>query len=340
MKLYEIVIKPVSFFGTPLKGDTIFGHFMWQILMDNSLVKKPIDELIDSYKHNPFVVFSSAYPKLYAKGKDNFFVKRPDLPLEFWQNNQNFSRVDTIKDRKKWRKKKYLKIGRDLKVICKKENLYSEQNIAQMYAEEIKDMDLDIQKIEIDFSRIRNKINRLTSTTGEGFAPYEVKQFAYLPFMEMSVFVLYDETAIDIDKIEIAFERIGQMGFGKDASIGLGRFNLGDSDELDLPDFSDCHALYTLSPCVPEKRYKKCFFQPFVRFGKHGSFFATSRNPFKNPVLMMDEGAVIIDEDKPKMPYIGKALTDLSKIEKRTVSQGYSIVLPLFFSLNGEFNHE
>ena len=34
MKLYAIVIETHSGFGTPLKGDTLFGQFCWEVAMD------------------------------------------------------------------------------------------------------------------------------------------------------------------------------------------------------------------------------------------------------------------------------------------------------------------
>jgi CRISPR-associated protein Csm4 len=180
-----------------------------------------------------------------------------------------------------------------------------------------------------------NKINRLTHTTGEGFAPYGEEREWYFPFLELSIFVLFDEEVVEIEQILTAFERMGQMGFGRDASSGMGRFVMAEEQELSMPDISNAHALYTLSPCVLEKEYKRVYFQSFVRFGRHGSFLATSKNPFKNPVLMLDEGAVLLSEEKVNLPYVGRGISGLSKVEDKTISQGYSIVFPVYFNEHG-----
>jgi CRISPR-associated protein Csm4 len=335
VKLYEVVIKPDSRFGTPLKGDTIFGHFIWQLVLDETLLKRPLDEVIQKYKEKPFIVFSSAFPKLYVNREDYFFLKRPELPLNFFEDKaRNQDVLTTIKNRKQQKKKKYLRVKKDLKLICIIENLFSEKEIFTLYKSSLFEDTLDDypESLELACFQMHNKINRLTLSTGEGFAPYNQIDSFYLPGMELSLFVLFDEAVLDIEMILAALEKIGLMGFGRDASSGLGRFSLGEEQELALPDFSDCQALYTLSPCVPEGEIKKVYFHPFVRFGRHGSFLATSSNPFKNPVLMMDEGAVLMTEELPPHPFIGKALTNLSKAEDKTVGQGYSIVLPLYFN--------
>ncbi len=332
MKLYEIVIKPTSFFRTPLKGDTIFGHFIWQLIYKKELLKVPFKDVISEYKTNPFVVISSAYPRIYKDGESFIFVKRPDLPMDFWME-PGLSQYDLLKDRKKFKKKDYLQIKEDLKVNCNRNMLCSEKDIYEIYRQEYKFIDEHDrpEKIKIEFRRIHNKINRLTSSTGENFSPYSQDQVAFLPFLELSIFILYNEEVISKDAIYTAFESMGQMGFGRDASTGFGRFTVCEDGEIDMPDYSGCHGLFTLSPCVIKREYKNIYFQPFVRFGRHGGFYAVSKNPFKNPVLMLNEGAVIVSEEENNTPYVGTGLSGLSKVEENTVSQGYSIVLPLYF---------
>jgi CRISPR-associated protein Csm4 len=92
------------------------------------------------------------------------------------------------------------------------------------------------------------------------------------------------------------------------------------------------NACYTLAPCVPENdTHSDIFFMPFTRYGKHGDILAKSGNPFKNPVIMADEGAVLIPKSKEVFakPYIGQAVLNLSKAEPKTVMQGYSLYIPV-----------
>ncbi len=104
MNLYEITIQPESAFGTALKGDTLFGHFCWQIAHDPLLAKGGIDTLIRNYADAPFAVFSSAFPKL---SEDYILMKRPDMPLHMLftadhEDCESKHRSIKIKKKKKW----------------------------------------------------------------------------------------------------------------------------------------------------------------------------------------------------------------------------------------------
>ncbi len=120
-------------------------------------------------------------------------------------------------------------------------------------------------------------------------------------------------------------EYIGKLGFGRDVSTGLGRFKVKD-----LSGF-----WYALSPFVPSSNFAgKIWFQPFVMFGRHGNYLALSEKPFKNPVIMADEGAVIKKPDNWDRTYCGIALTGLSKIQPEAVGQVYTIVIPCNLGFN------
>jgi len=182
------------------------------------------------------------------------------------------------------------------------------------------------------FPQPHNTINRLTQTTGKGiFAPYTQEIIQYYPETELVIFVIIDESSTDIERICKALERIGNLGYGKDASIGMGRFKLGKHRELSFPEIGDSNAFYTLAPSVPQKNFfTKIYFKPFIRFGKHGDELARSPNPFKKPVIMADEGAVFIPKDKKafEVPYLGKAISGISKSLDATMVQGYSPYMP------------
>lgn len=74
------------------------------------------------------------------------------------------------------------------------------------------------------------------------FAPYTMHSLYFYPEMELAVFVLIDEEATDIARVITALECIGKRGFGRDASTGLGRFDLGKDDEKTLPDVAEADA--------------------------------------------------------------------------------------------------
>ena len=139
----------------------------------------------------------------------------------------------------------------------------------------------------------------------------------------------------DIPKngIKTALERIGHFGYGADATTGKGRFDVLGMEEIDLAKLGDIsgNALYALSAVVPEKdTYKKVYFEPFIRTGRHGDSKATSEHPFKQPVLKAAAGAVLIPNqpDMVRETYIGTAVKEVS-LYKETVEQGYALVIPM-----------
>jgi CRISPR-associated protein Csm4 len=339
MKTYEITIKPLSGFGTPIKGDTLFGQICWQTKYQKNIFSKDIDSLLSDYLINPFIVVSSAFPKIGNK----IALKRPELPLEMLFSFNNISKMEIIRKRKDYKNKIWLLISYDkILTTIKDDNLYfSDEELVKDY---ISSLDIDkkvafrrrgIKSLTEDFIQSHNTINRITGTTGEGrFAPYTVEQKFFLPDIELVIFIGVRDD-IRIEMVIETIKTIGKIGFGKDSSIGLGKFEIAGFKEVDLKKFfdsSEANACYALSPVVPDvDKYEKIYFSPFVRFGRHGDVLAKSSNPFKNPVIMADEGSVFIIKEKEifKKPYIGKALTNLSKSEPKTVSQGYSLYIPV-----------
>jgi CRISPR-associated protein Csm4 len=266
-------------------------------------------------------------------------MKRPDLPLKYLFPMQGKDRGEVIKDRKEKKRLKWMRVEEDLCIDLKKASYLSDTDLAaeshKQSTELIKSAmkSRPVQGISVPFEQQHNTINRATSTTGEGmFAPYTVSAFSYYPETELAVFCLIDEQATDIEHVCLALERIGTVGFGRDASTGLGRFMLGESSDISISELSGADACYALSPFVPEKdAFSKIYYSPFIRFGRHGDVLAKSANPFKNPVIMADEGAVLIPSNRKVLnkPYMGTGITGVSKAEPRTIHQGYAIHLPI-----------
>ena len=338
MKLYEIIIKPLSGFGTPLKGDTLFGHFCWQAAYNSLLLEGGLEKWIACYQDRPFAVFSSTCPKFVDDGKFFYAFKRPELPLSFLFPPSSDDKKEALKEFKENKKKKWMRVDEKLSLTLDSVEYMTDEDLVKASKKQVtKETGKTMrgerhQKFYADFIQQHNTINRLTMTTGEGvFAPFTETAFFYYPETKLAVFVLIDEEATDIERVRIAMENIGMFGFGRDASTGCGRFDLAEPTELPLPSADSCNACYALAPTVPEKGlFPEHYFTPFVRFGKHGDVLATSENPFKNPVVMADEGAVFMpkNENVFKKPYIGRAVLNTSKSIKQTVVQGYAPYLP------------
>lgn len=339
MKTYAITITPESPFGTPLKGDSIFGHFCWQAVHEPTLLRGGFDAWIDRYAENPFAIFSSAWPQIHQNnGGTIYCLPRHAMPASF---DAAMSRKTRIESRKKEKRNKWLLLEKSVFRVdlanCRTandrevfdhliENLPNSQKRSLQYIGD------DQKKPLVTATQSHNSINRLTLTTGKGFDPFSMENSHYPPGMQLVLFAAIDEEALDVDCLRAGLERIGQFGFGRDASTGLGRFSVGEAEELDWPLPGAGEGCYVLAPCVPEQgRFAEQFSVPFTRFGRHGDRLVLSGNPFKNPVVMADEGSVFFPAQgkEPDKPYIGRAVTGLSLVEKRTVAQGYALCLPL-----------
>ena len=342
MKLYEIVIQPISAIGTPFKGDTIFGHFCWQVHYQPELVEGGLEFLIRLYGERPAVVFSSAFPML-EDDRYRYALKRPDLPLSTLFPEIPGNRIRTIKERKEHKKKKWMLVEKNLTILPGFAEFVDSRQLAQRILDHESEDPIGTRlhsrspRFEREYAQPHNTINRITGTTGTGeFAPYSMDCIFYPPGTRLTIFVLVDESVTDIASVRKALSLIGASGFGRDASIGLGRFEVIGDSELQFPDATGANALYCLSPCVPQPgSYRDAYFAPFVRFGKHGDQLGVRRIPFKNPVLTADEGALFIPTEATSLEkqYFGSAVGQLSKAEPNTVAQGYSICLPLSVEL-------
>ena len=338
MKLYAITLKPTSGFGTLLKGDTLFGHFCWQAAYDAGLVEGGLKKQIALYPEKPFVIFSSAFFKLKNDKGTTFALKRPDLPFSCMLPAQT-DKATTLRERKEFKKKKWILLDEKLNLDVISATFMSDKELIEKIRclsprETRRKLDKTTPSgLEKMFSQPHNTINRMTQTTGTGmFAPYAKENLYYFPGTSLVIFVLVEESATDIERVKHGLKRIGSWGFGRDATTGLGRFKIEGAEEIYFPETKHANACYTLSPCVPEKNcFKEVFFSPFIRYGKHGDRLACHGNPFKNPVIMADEGAVFIPDDSDLFmkPYIGKPACHVSKAMPETVVQGYSPYLPL-----------
>jgi CRISPR-associated protein Csm4 len=324
-------------------GDTIFGHFCWQVVYDLGLLNEGLDRWIACYEEKPFAVFSSAWP-IFSKEKAQYALKRPALPTAvLYPERVGQEKRKLISERKELLKKQWMIIGQDLSLHLNAVEYKTDQELFEEIWKELMGkapswaLGYGSGQFISKFDQPHNSINRLTMTTDEGgFAPFAESASYYYPGTELAIFILVDEEATDINRVVAGLERIGKWGYGKNASTGLGRFEVCQSRELNLTTPPSPNACYTLAPCVPQKGvFFNCSFNPFVRFGRHGDIFAQSGNPFKNPVLMAGEGAVFFPQNSDifEKPYIGRAVMNTSKAILQSVVQGYAPYLP--FRLEG-----
>jgi CRISPR-associated protein Csm4 len=289
MNLYITTITPKASFATALKGDTLFGQLCWALRF--ALGNDRLTQLLSTYDTKPFMVVSDGFPKGY--------LPKPTMPSHLLGENAD--------DRKANRKNLWLTLE-DLK----KGNFKAKSNIA-------------IENLDSNLATVKNSINYQTFTTDDSgdFAPYSEEE-SFIGSKD--IYVVLDETQITLEEFEKGFELFAQMGFGKNTTIGKGFFTYSAFEKI-IPE-ATAKAFMTLSPsALHNQSFKRSFYEPFVRFGKHGALLA-NKNPFKKPLLLANTAAVVEFEASQSKHYIGQAIRGHSA-HSETVHQGYAIVIPI-----------
>lgn len=303
MQAYKANIRPLSAFGTRLLGDTLFGQLCWTIR--NRLGNERLVELLAGYTEGrPYAVVSDAFPSSY--------FPRPMLPGHW------FAPIEGG-DRKALKKQVWLPAGR----------------LAEPVTEWVRHC-VPASALAGSTSELpqpHNAIDRRTGTTGEGFAPYTMTRHWYRDTALLDVYVVLDESRLSADELSAVLTDMGELGFGRDAGIGLGRFKLNALEHIELPTQHDADAWLTLAPSAPHGevwKAERCFYSVFTRFGRHGDISVRLGSPFKTPVLLAAGGAVLTPLQFEKKMFIGRGLGgdgSLSKSLPQTVHQGYSPVI-------------
>ncbi len=310
MQTYRFTLRPLSALGTPLAGDTLLGQLCWTLR--RQLGNPALTSLLDGYTQGrPFAVISDALP--------NGHLPLPSLPSGAW-------RATASMDRKALKKKRWLPLPR----------LQEQLSDWQMLA--LTDSDLGQAVVR---AQPHNTINRQTGTTGTGmFAPYTMGQTWLAPGTLLDVVVVLDEERLPLVQLSSALAYIGEQGYGRDASIGLGKFEVvGEAASVSWPQPSqgEANAWLTLGPSAPQGLGfcpVRSHWHSVTRFGRHGDVAVQTGQPFKRPVLLAQAGSVFWPEQLDATRHfigqgLGGAHSPISLAMPETIHQGYAPVVPI-----------
>lgn len=286
MKLYKTTITPTSNFATLLKGDTLFGQSCWAIRY--LFGEERLKTLLSDYSTAPFLIVSDGFSSGY--------LPKPKLPSSLLGENG---------DKKNNRKKVWL-TPEDLHQghFC---NAKTDREVGE----------------DQTFTVMHNSLNYTTFTTMEGFDPYGVNEYSLTP---KDVYCLIDTHKLSLDEANRIFDFLGSNGYGKDTTIGKGRFELSPFEAVEVSPFSK--TVMTLSPFSPYNlTCNTLYYEPFTRFGKKGGE-RSNQNPFKSPLLLADTAAVVCFEMSHTSLYVGEAIQGHTT-HSDIVHQGYAIALPI-----------
>ncbi|OON90757.1 MAG: hypothetical protein ATN33_02265 [Epulopiscium sp. Nele67-Bin001] len=273
---------------TPFQSDTIWGHFIWAIKLQQSddVFNKILNEFKqDEYK--PWII-SNAFPNnqlpLVRLGMD---FDKPKLKTEAIKL-QNFK---DIISQVQW-------VSREL--FDKMQDGMTLKDIYEQF-EDIKSLNelgVIITNTEVVNVVEKNSINRLTNTTIEGALFSQPETFYRTP---LDIYIKIRD-GFDINIIKEAIHYITQTGYGKKASTGKGQINTISFEPTSFNEASG--AFITLSNYIPKhKDYSDCLYTKVgTKKGKIAD--ADEPNPFKSPFCYYQYGSIfrgIVSDNKGKM---------------------------------------
>ncbi|MCI5763564.1 type III-A CRISPR-associated RAMP protein Csm4 [Actinobacillus porcinus] len=305
MKTYRFTLSPQSAFGTPLVGDSLFGQLCWAIV--NRFGETRLNELLDGYvEQRPFMVVSDCFSKGY--------LPLPTIPSRFWQTDESHKA-----DRKKLKKIQWIKWEDAQKSAVE---FWQEKAIAANFKFEKESQD-----------QYHNTIDRSTGTTGEDiFAPYATELTWYNKTQQFDLYIVLDEERLSLSNLKQILKDVGDFGFGRDASIGLGKFTI--AEEVQAVEFKqeNANCYFTLANSAPQGlglNKDNSYYQITTRFGRHGDIQALSSSPFKKPIILAKAAAIFTPNEYKVRSFLGNGLTGVSNAQQNAVHQGYAPVFNL-----------
>ncbi|MBV5310883.1 CRISPR-associated protein Csm7 [Chromatium okenii] len=323
MDTLALRLRPLTAFGSPLLGDTLFGQVCWAVRHRFGLER--LNVLLEGYTAgHPFVVVADAFPEGY--------LPRPALPLSAY-------RAVAGADRKQTKRRHWIPLAALAAPLPDwLQQSQSDADLIGLAGDATKPRHAS-PALTVLHPQPHNSISRLTGTTGRGdFAPYTLMQRWHTPEVALCCRVVFDSERIAVSEIRQLFEDIGLSGFGRDASIGLGKFSVEPLEQI-WPTQPQANACLTLAPCAPQGLgfdSARSYYEVFTRFGRHGDLAVQLGNPFKTPLLLARAGAILTPSEMPRAPFIGQGLGGdgrLSKVIPDTVHQGYAPCIPIHLPL-------
>lgn len=311
MTVLRFTLRPATPFGTPLVGETLFGQLCWAVLRLGG--RERLEALLEGYLDGrPYAVLSDAFPK--------GFIPLPTMPSFLWEAHDELDR-------------KYLKKKAWLSLEALGEPRRRWRDLALTDAEAAARFSSGAVSLKTNGVRMHNTINRRTLTTGTGvFAPYAQPQTWLAPHVPLTVQAVVDEARFSREELHAALTYVGLAGFGRDATIGLGKFTVEDDVEtLAAPQASTTHVTLASAvlSAVPGVKAEGTYYKAKTHFGRHGDALALSGAPFKRPVLLAAGGALVETAEPLTAEFLGAGVGGVSQVQPQAVHQGYAPVLSI-----------
>ena len=184
-------------------------------------------------------------------------------------------------------------------------------------------------------TQLRNVLNRATDTTAEGGTLFSVGEWQLDRTVEY--LTVYARLRSDfVEQFTELLRELGEAGFGADASVGRGQFELHGEPEVDseLDTVAGSDSLIVVSTFQPGAADPTDgVWELFTKYGKLGPDYGVE-DVFKRPLVMLRPGACF--RDPVGRAFVGRAIPAQELLHPDTVRQldaGGASVVQLAFGL-------
>ena len=294
MQLLRYIVRPLSPWGTPLRSDTLAGLLLWRIAERQG--PAACRKAIDAFRAGepPFVLSSAlplgtvSNPRLPPMSRPRFrqwvekgeFRNADGKPLELFTALQTY---------KRFRKMPHLPVdvwtGHAMNLSLRPLFAwYCQQDTAKTAATSRESVEPHVA------------INRQSGTAAEGALFFNRLTW----FAEGAAFHLYARGADPAALLELLAEA-GDLGFGRDASTGKGRFAVEQDAAFDPATLENDgpHSLLCSVCAAMDMSALDGWYAVEAKRGKAGTGFGS---PHKAPMLLVQEGSVL--RTLPQGPYL------------------------------------
>ena len=306
MEFKRYILRPLSPWGSPLPSDTLTGLILCRIAEE--MGDSVCEETISAFRNGdpPFILSSiMPYGKIFQPilppiGRENFrsWVEKDDVRDK---EKKKLSLFEALNAQKKFRKNAYLPVD----VWVKYARNLSLKALFRWYCSNIFMSRQMTEKEKRDEARKKKEmagvephvsIDRMSGCALTGGLFFNRLSW----YAKDAAFHLYAK-AKKPDELLSLLQHVGDLGFGKDASTGKGRFSVEEDVSFDPKIFEndgECSLLCSVCASTDLSSMRGWYAVDSKR-GKAGPSVST---PFKTPVILVREGSVL--QSLPKGSYV------------------------------------
>ncbi|MGC9455732.1 MAG: type III-A CRISPR-associated RAMP protein Csm4 [Phycisphaerae bacterium] len=318
MRQYRLQLTLDGPLGTPLTGDTLFGHLCWGMVYNEG--SAALGEFLEQMRSNqPPLVISDPLPE--------GFLPNPVLPAS---DAQEYERMEVIAGSQEDVVSAHDRLKRIRKQRWLPEKVLSE------CIDDLSASGLVSAAMEADLAQApspagmkeavvaHNTLNRLTQHTVEEGGLFQLREWFPAGQVNFTVYIL---STLEPGRIRDIFEQGLASGYGRDASTGKGKLIVGKLDESSWPAAEEPNAGLALGVFAPaEDDPTQGWWRSEVRLGKLGGAWAGEDPPFKFPLTLLTAGSLL---GPLRKPYFGRVVDGVHPTRQEVVTCAISPVLPV-----------